>query len=63
MQRFYCPECGEEIEVAPRYGGEIVSVYCVKHKSGTDGHTQPVYMTRVSAAETAPAREAEPALV
>jgi len=63
MQRFYCPECGEESEIAPRYGDEIVSVYCLKHTSGADGHTRPVYMTQVSAVEIAPVREPEPALV
>jgi hypothetical protein len=50
MMRFRCPECGRELEVAAKYGDEIVSVYCLAHKAGVDTHTQPVYMTLVRAA-------------
>jgi hypothetical protein len=62
MVRFRCPECGTDTEVTAEYGGEIVSVYCLKHTGGADLHTRPVYMTREStvAAPNAP-REPVPA--
>lgn len=49
MLRFHCPECGAEKEVAPRYGSEIASVYCLEHTGGVDAHRRPVYMTVVQA--------------
>jgi hypothetical protein len=49
-----CPECGVEAEFVPRYGDEIVSVYCLKHTEGADQHTRPVYMTPIPVAESAP---------
>ena len=52
MVRFHCPECGIETETTPKYG-EVVSVYCLKHKSGIDAHTRPVYMTRTPAVRVA----------
>jgi len=58
--RFYCPECGVETEIAPKYGGEIVSVYCLNHTGGADLHRRPVYMTRVS--EVVIAAKPEPVL-
>jgi hypothetical protein len=47
MARFRCPECGEEAEVGPMYGEEVVAVYCLTHTGGPDAHTRPVYMMRV----------------
>jgi len=58
MQRFICPECGIEAEIAPRYGDEVTSVYCLNHAAGADGHIHPVHMTAVPV--TAPAVELEP---
>ena len=58
MSRFHCPECDFEIEIIPKYGDQIVSVYCVKHRGGADAHTRPVYMTRVPTAR--PVAEPEP---
>jgi hypothetical protein len=58
MPRFHCPECGFDIEVIPRYGDEVVSVFCTKHTGGADAHTRPVYMTRVPTA--IPVVEPEP---
>lgn len=60
MLRFHCPECGIEIEVTPKYG-EVVSVYCLKHKGGMGAHTRPVYMTRTPAVKVA-APDPEPVL-
>lgn len=48
MERFRCPECGAETRLEARYGGEIVSVYCLKHAGGVDAHLRPVYMTAVT---------------
>ena len=45
---FRCPECGTETAVAPLHGGEIVSVYCLRHKDGADGRIHPVHMLRVT---------------
>jgi hypothetical protein len=61
MLRFHCPECGIEKEVAPRYGDEVVSVYCLEHAGGLDAHTRPVYMTAMLPAALA-APQPEPAL-
>ena len=44
MSRFQCPECGAEKEIAPRYGEEVASVYCLEHTGGVDAHRRPVYM-------------------
>ena len=44
MMRVRCPECGVEVDVVPLYGEEIVSVYCLQHHGGADGHTRPVRM-------------------
>ena len=51
MMRFRCPECGIERELSPVDGNEIVSVYCLRHRGGADGHTRPVYMTPVAVPE------------
>jgi hypothetical protein len=48
MLRVRCPECGAETEVTPRYGGEVIAVYCLKHRAGLDRHARPVYMMRTS---------------
>lgn len=48
MLRVRCPECGAEAQVTPQYGGEVIAVYCLKHRTGMDRHTRPVYMTRIS---------------
>lgn len=61
MLRFHCPECGAEKEVAPRYGDEVASVYCLEHAGGLDGHRRPVYMTVVLPARLA-VPQREPAL-
>ncbi|HXX38507.1 MAG TPA: hypothetical protein VEP50_10245 [bacterium] len=47
---FRCPECGTEADLAPLYGEEIVSVYCLRHKDGASGSTRPVRMVRQTAA-------------
>jgi hypothetical protein len=47
MTRFRCSECGAERRLAAQYGDEIVSVYCLKHTGGVDGHLRLVYMTMV----------------
>ena len=60
MLRFRCPECGRVTEVAPTYGDEVVSVYCLNHSGGADAHSRPVYMTLVPAATSV--AEREPAL-
>jgi len=41
--------CGEETEVVPEYGTEVVSVHCLKHTSGVRGHVHPIYMLAVPA--------------
>lgn len=51
MTRFRCSECGAETRLAARYRVEIVSVYCLKHTGGVDGHLRPVYMTVVPESE------------
>jgi len=48
MVRYRCPECGAEKRLEARFGGEIVSVYCLKHTGGVDAHVLPVYMTMVA---------------
>jgi hypothetical protein len=48
MVRYRCPECGAETRLEAQFGGEIVSVYCLKHTGGADAHLQPVYMTMVT---------------
>lgn len=45
MSRFRCPECGTEKQLEANFGGEIVSVYCLRHTAGVDNHVRPVYMT------------------
>ncbi|HLN12328.1 MAG TPA: hypothetical protein VK587_04020 [bacterium] len=63
MQRFVCSECGIEAEIAPRYGDEVVSAYCLKHTAGFDQHASPVLMTEIPVmvpAAAAPAVELEP---
>ena len=47
MSRFRCPECGAEKQLKPKFGGEIISVYCLRHTAGVDNHVRPVYMTLV----------------
>lgn len=47
MTRFRCPECGSETRLEARHGDEIVSIYCLNHTGGVDGHLRPVYMTVV----------------
>lgn len=27
--RWRCPRCGAEAQIGPRYGGEVVAVYCL----------------------------------
>ena len=61
MLRFHCPECGAEKEIAPRYGDEVVSVYCLEHAGGVDARRRPVYMTLVLPTPLAVAQP-EPAL-
>ncbi|HLJ60137.1 MAG TPA: hypothetical protein VKZ50_10435 [bacterium] len=61
MERFRCPECGAETKVTPKYGDEVVSVYCLKHTGGADVHTRPVYMMRISRPAAARTRR-EPVL-
>ena len=51
MARFRCPECAIEAEIAARYGGEVVSAYCLKHIEGADGHTRVVRMTAMPVAQ------------
>lgn len=48
MVCYRCPECGAEKRLEARFGGEIVSVYCLKHTGGIDTHVLPVYMTMVT---------------
>ena len=48
MVRYRCPECGAETELEAQFGGEIVSVYCLRHAGGADAHLSPVYMTVVT---------------
>jgi hypothetical protein len=48
MVRYRCPECGTETQLEAQFGGEIVSVYCLKHAGGADAHLRPVYMTMVT---------------
>jgi len=57
MQRFVCPECGDEAELTPRYGDAVVSVYCLKHDKGIDRQAHPVLM--IEAPVAAPAVELE----
>ena len=45
MSRFRCPECGREKQLEAKFGGEIISVYCLRHTAGVDNHVRPVYMT------------------
>jgi hypothetical protein len=45
MNRFRCPECGTEKRLEAKFGGEIISVYCLRHIAGVDNHVRPVYMT------------------
>jgi hypothetical protein len=47
MGHYRCPECGAETQLEAQFGGEIVSVYCLKHTGGADVHLRPVYMTMV----------------
>lgn len=47
MSRFRCPECAAEKQLKPKFGGEIISVYCLRHAAGVDNHVRPVYMTLV----------------
>jgi hypothetical protein len=47
MARFRCPECGTETQPEARFGGEIVSVYCLRHAGGADVHLRPVYRRAV----------------
>jgi hypothetical protein len=42
MVRYRCPECGAEKRLEARFGGEIISVYCLKHTGGVDAHVLPV---------------------
>lgn len=57
MTRFRCPECGAETRLTARFGGEIVSVYCLQHTGGADGHRRPVYMTGVPEPELLNSRQ------
>lgn len=54
--RFYCPLCMETVEVESKYG-EVVSVYCLKHKSGLNDRLDPIRMS-LDTAETKEAIEA-----
>ena len=49
MTVFRCPVCGDEAEIVPEHGTEVVSVHCLKHTGGADGHVQPVHMSAVPA--------------
>ena len=60
MQRFICSECGVETEIEPRYGDEVVSVYCLKHAAGVDQHVYPILMIEVPVAVPEPALAPEP---
>lgn len=51
MIRVRCPECGVEGNVVPQYGEEVVSVYCLRHDGGAEGHTRPVRMIPTPAAQ------------
>jgi len=65
MTVFRCPVCGDEAEVVRERGTEVVSVHCLKHTGGADGHVQPVHMPAVPApalpAGASPVRVGEPA--
>ena len=61
MTHFRCPRYGAETQLEPKYGGEIVSVYCLKHAAAVNAHQQPVYMTPLTERFTkAPAPERTP---
>jgi len=49
MTVFRCPVCGDEAEVIPEHGTEVVSVHCLKHTGGAGGHVQPVHMPALPA--------------
>lgn len=57
---FRCPECGQERQLSPTAGYEIVSVYCLAHTSTLGGSRRPVLMapprTEVHAHEESPRR-------
>ena len=53
MTRFRCPECGAETQFTARYGGEIISAYCLRHAGSVDAHVRPVYMAVVTEPLTA----------
>jgi len=57
MAIYRCPKCGHEAEVAPKYGTEIVSVYCCRHTTQARDQMDPVRMELVSS--PAPTRTRE----
>lgn len=57
MARFRCPECNVESDVAAKRGDEVVAVYCLRHKGGTDAHTRPVYMFSIKVPDVERRRE------
>ncbi len=44
MATYRCPTCGHEAEVTPKYGTEIVSVYCCRHTMQARDQTDAVRM-------------------
>lgn len=44
MNTYRCPDCGSESDLTPRYGTELVSVYCLQHRSGVRDQMTPVLM-------------------
>lgn len=60
MATFRCPKCGHDAEMAPKYGTEIVSVYCCRHKTQARDQTDPVRMEPVPVLVPAQAAELIP---
>lgn len=57
MAMYRCPTCGHEAEVAPKYGTEIVSVYCGRHTTHARDQMDPVRMEIVSVQPSSRTRE------
>ena len=60
MATYRCSKCGHEAEVAPKWGTEIVSVYCCRHTTQVRGQTDPIHMELVPALVPARAPELVP---
>jgi hypothetical protein len=60
MSTYRCPACGHEVEVTPRYGTEVVSVYCCRHTMQARDQIDPVRMEVVPVAAPSRTRELAP---